>query len=57
MDRNERQVFRHDRGDHADADEQHGQDADRHEPVQHALQQREASVDANHGLAPVAVRG
>ena len=57
VDRNERQIFRHDGGHHADADEQHRQDADRHEPVQQALERGEALAVPDHGLAPVAVRG
>jgi len=57
MDCNERQIFRHDRGHHAHADKQHGQDAGRHEPVQQTLQRGEASATPDHRVAPVAVRG
>ena len=42
--------------DHVHADEQHRQDAHGHDPVQRALQRREAG-EAGHRLAPVAVRG
>ena len=42
VNRNERQIFRLDGRHHAHADEQHGQDADRHQPMQQALERREA---------------
>jgi hypothetical protein len=57
MNCDERQIFRHHRGHHAHADEQHGQDAGGHEPVQQTLHRGEAPVSDDHGLAPVAVRG
>jgi hypothetical protein len=38
-------------------DEQHGQNADRHQPMQQALQRGEALAGCDHGLASVAVRG
>lgn len=56
VDQDERQIFRRDRGDHADANEQHGEDADRHQPVQNALDQGKTMRSAGHGLA-VSVRG
>ena len=53
---NERQVFRHDGRHHADADEQHRQDADRHEPVQESAAAAVKRLPGRgHGLAPAAV--
>ena len=56
MNRNQRQIFRRDGRNHVDADEQHRQDAERHDPVQRALERREAGGGA-HGFASVTVRG
>ena len=57
MERDEGQIFRHHAGHHADADEEHGQEAGRHHPVEEALQRGEASTGPGHGWASVAVRG
>ena len=57
MSRDEGQIFRGNGRDHSDADEQHGEDADRHQPVERTLQRLEPLSDGDHGVAPAAVCG
>ena len=57
VNRDEGQIFGGNGRDHPDADEEHGEDADRHQPVQRALQRREPLSHAGHGVASGAVAG
>jgi hypothetical protein len=56
VDQDERQIFRRDCRHHAHADEEHGEDASRHQPVQQPLKQGKTMGSGGHGLT-ASVRG